>query len=153
MAILSSHSSSNHTTGTTCNHVVYDIDNISEGKSNGGKSVTEPDTHDDQLDYRPQNQLGLPENQYWGVHFLDVDSNKESNKQGEFLFNYRDGLNWWFNIGDVKYANSGVQVDPVANSSRSNIAVDFFPKSEETVSETYLLIFLDLRWLWGQYFY
>jgi len=35
----------------------------------------------------------LPENQYWGVRFSDFDSNKESNKQGEFLFNYRDGLN------------------------------------------------------------
>jgi len=93
MAILSSHSSSNHTTGTTCNHVMYDIDDISKGESNGGESVTEPNTHDDQSDYRPQNQLGLLENQYWGVCFSDFDSNKESNKQGEFLFNYRDGLN------------------------------------------------------------
>ena len=45
MAILSSCSSSNCTAGTTCNCIVYDIDDISEGKSNRGESVTEPDTH------------------------------------------------------------------------------------------------------------
>ena len=86
-----------------------------------------------------------------GVRSSDFD--EESNKQGEFLFNCKDGLNWWFNVADVKYANAGVQVDPVANSSGSKMTVDFVPKSEETVSETYLLTFLGLKWLWGQYIY
>ena len=93
--------------------------------------------------YWPENQLGLPENQYWGVHSSDFD--EESNKQGELMFNCRDGLNLWFNVGDVKYANAGVQVDPVANSSGSKMTVDFIPKLEGTVSEMYLLTFLALR--------
>ena len=173
MTILSSHSSSNLTTDTVHNCTVDDIDDISEG--NDGENVTEPDTEephsnkwsDSSYTYWPENQLGLPENNYWGVCFSDFD--EESNKQHEFLFNCRDGLNWWFNRGDVKYTNAGVQldpvtgnvkyastgvqVDPVPNSSGSKIAADFFPKSEETVSETYLLTFLDLRWLSEQYFY
>ena len=44
MTILSSHSSSNLTTGTICNGTVDDIDNISKG--NDGESVTEPDTEE-----------------------------------------------------------------------------------------------------------
>jgi hypothetical protein len=94
MTIPSSHSSYNLTAGTIRNCAVYDIDNISEGEDNGGESVTEPDTepHGDQSDYGPENQLGLPENQYWGVRFSDFDGSKESNKQGESLFSCRDGL-------------------------------------------------------------
>jgi hypothetical protein len=94
MTILSSHSSYNLTAGTILNRVVYDIDNISEGESNGGESVTEPDTEphgNKHSDYRPENQLGLPENQYWGVHLSDFDGSEESDKS-EFLFSCRDGL-------------------------------------------------------------
>ena len=142
-----SHSSSNLTTGTVHNRTVDDIDDISEGESNDRRG----NEHSDSIDW-PENQLGLPENQYyWGVRSSDFD--EESNKQGKFLFNCKDGLNWWFNVADVKYANAGVQVDPVANSSGSKMTVDFVPKSEETVSETYLLTFLGLKWLWGQYIY
>jgi hypothetical protein len=36
-------------------------------------------------------------------------------------------------------------VDPVANSSRSKIAIDFFPKSEETVSKILFAYFLRLE--------
>ena len=154
MTILSFPSSRNLTAGTIRNRVVYDIDNISKREINGGESVTESETEphgDEELDYGPENQLGLPENQ--GVRFSGFDRGKESNEQGEFLFSCRGGLGWWFNIGDVKYANSSIQVDPVTNSSRSMIAVDFFPKSEETVSKLYLLTFLGLKWLWGQYIY
>ena len=138
------------TAGTIRNCIVYDIDSISEGEGNGEESMTEPDTepHDDkESDYGPENQLGLLENQCWGVRFLDLDGNEESNKQGEFLqlFSCKDGLGWWSSIGNVKYVDSGVQVDPVTNGSRSRIAVDFFPKSEETVSKIYLLTFLDLK--------
>jgi hypothetical protein len=135
---------------------VYDIDNISEGEGNGKESMTESDTepHDNkESDYRPENQLGQLENQCWGVCFLELDGNKESNKQGEFLqlFSCKDGLGWWSSIGDVKYVNSGIQMDPVTNGSGSRIAVDFFPKSEEMVGKIYLLTFLDLKkkWLWG----
>ena len=93
MTILSFHSSSDLTTGTVHNCTVDDIDDISEG--NDGESVTEPDTEephsnkwsDSSYTYWPENQLGLPENNYWGVCFSD------SNKQHEFLFNCRDGLN------------------------------------------------------------
>jgi hypothetical protein len=82
------------TAGTIHNCVVYDIDSISEGEGNGGESVTEPDTepHDDeQWDIGPENQLGLPENQHWGVHLSDFDGSRESNKGG-FLFNCRNNL-------------------------------------------------------------
>ena len=95
MTIPSSQSSYNPTPGTIHNCVMYDIDNISKGEGNDEESVTEPDTepHDDMpSDYGPENQLGLPENQYWGVHFSDFDGSKESNKQGAFLFSCRDGF-------------------------------------------------------------
>lgn len=73
--------------------------------------------------------------------------------------------------------NSCVQTDPVAESSKIKIdserkiaseskvaskskiaseikiAVDFALKSEEAVSESYLLTFFDLNWLSGEYFY
>ena len=97
MTILSPHSSSNLTTGTVHNCTVDDIDNISKG--NDRESVTEPDTEEPHSDkwsdssytYWPENQLGLPENNYWGVCFSDFD--EESNEQCEFLFNCRDSLN------------------------------------------------------------
>ena len=93
MTSPSSNSSYDFTTGTTRNCIVYDIDSISEGEGNGGESVTEPETepHDDE-DYGPENQLGLPENQHWGVRLSDFDGSRESEKQGEFLFSCRDGL-------------------------------------------------------------
>lgn len=92
MTIPSSH---NLAASTIRNRVVYDIDSISEGEANGIESVTEPDTepHDDeQSDFGPENQLGLPENQHWDVHLSDFDGSGESNKQGEFLFSCRDSL-------------------------------------------------------------
>ena len=94
MTIPSSHFPYNLTTGTFHKHIVYDIDTISEAEGNGAESVTEPDTepHDEQLDIGPENQLGLPENQHWGVHLSDFDGSMESNKQGEFLFSCKDGL-------------------------------------------------------------
>jgi len=88
-------SSSNLITGIVRNRTVDNIDNISEG--NDGESVTEPDTEEPHGDkwsdssYELHNQLGLPENHYWGVRSSDFD--KKSNKQREFLFNCRDGLN------------------------------------------------------------
>jgi hypothetical protein len=95
MTILSSHSSYNLTAGTILNCIVYDIDNISKGESNGRESATEPNTEphgNKHSDYRPDNQLGLPENQYWGVRLSDFDGSEESDKEGEFLFSCRDGL-------------------------------------------------------------
>ena len=85
MTILSSHSFSNLTTGTVHNCTVDDIDNISEG--NDGESVTEPDTEEPHSDrqsdssytYWPENQLGLPENNYWGIHFSDLMKNLMNN--------------------------------------------------------------------------
>ena len=95
---MTSLESSNLTTGTVRNHTVIDIDDISKGERNDGESRTEPDiephgNEQSDWDYEPENQLGLPEYQYWGtgVHFSDFD--QESNKKGEFLFNSRDGLN------------------------------------------------------------
>jgi hypothetical protein len=95
MTIPSSHSSYNLTAGTIRKCIMYDIDSISKGEANGVESVTEPDTepHDDkQSDFRPENQLGLLENQHWDVSLLDFDGSGESNKQGEFLFSCRDSL-------------------------------------------------------------
>ena len=93
MTILSFPSSRNLTGGTIRNHVVYDIDDISECEINGRESVTESKTEphgDKESDYGPENQLGLPENQ--SVHFSGFDHGKESNEQGEFLFSCRGGL-------------------------------------------------------------
>ena len=94
MTIPSSYFPYNITAGTFHKRVVYDIDTISEAEGNGAESVTEPDTepHDEQSDIRPENQLGLPENQHWGVCLSDFDGSMESNKQGEFLFSCKDGL-------------------------------------------------------------
>ena len=94
MTILSSHFPYNLTAGIFHKRIVYDIDTISEAEGNGAESVTEPDTgaHDEQLDIRPENQLGLLENQYWGVRLSHFDGSTESNKQGEFLFSCKDGL-------------------------------------------------------------
>jgi hypothetical protein len=93
MMIPSFPSSHNLTTSTIHNHIVYDIDDITKGEINGGESVNESETEphgDKELDYGPENQLGLPENQ--GVHFSGFDCGKESNEQGEFLFSCRGGL-------------------------------------------------------------
>jgi hypothetical protein len=93
MTISSVCSSHKLTADTIRNHVVYDIDNISEGEDNGGESVTESNTEphgNKESDHGPENQLGLPENQ--GVCFSDFDRTEESNKQGEFLFSCRGDL-------------------------------------------------------------
>jgi hypothetical protein len=93
MTIPSFPSSRNLTAGTIRNRVVYDIDDISKGEINGRESVTESETEphgNEESDYGPENQLGLPENQ--GVRFSGFDLGKESNKQGEFLFSCRGGL-------------------------------------------------------------
>ena len=94
MIIPSSHFPYNLTAGTFHKRIVYDIDTISEAEGNSAESVTEPDTepHDEQSDIGPENQLGLPDNQHWGVRLSDFDGSTESNKQGESLFSCKDGL-------------------------------------------------------------
>jgi hypothetical protein len=54
---------------------------------------TEPQFDEEsESDYGPENQLGLPENLYWRINRHYPDADKESNGQGQFLFNCRDGL-------------------------------------------------------------
>lgn len=72
-----SHPASKPTTNTVRNLVVYDIDSMSEGHTAG--SVTEPESEledgvimgEKDWDLSPQNQLGLPENQYWNANPQD----------------------------------------------------------------------------------
>ena len=91
MTILSSHSSSNLTTGTVHNCTVDEIDDICKG--NDRESVTEPNTEEPHSNkwsdlsytYWPENQLGLPENNYWGIHFSDFDEESNTNNVSSCL--------------------------------------------------------------------
>jgi hypothetical protein len=59
------------------------IISISDGNSDLGESLTEPDT---ELDYMPENQLGLPENRVWVDH---PDVSNVSEASGKRWFDCR----------------------------------------------------------------
>ena len=116
MTILSSHSSSNLTTGTIHNHTVDDIDEISKGNDRG--SVTELDTEEPHSNkwsdlsytYWPENQLGLPENKCWGIQgniFIRIHIEGGHHVGPVFNFNFQS--NKW----GIELEDAGVREGPM----------------------------------------
>ena len=98
-----SHSAHTHATNINHNHAI--VVSISDSSYDTATSITEPDdaisvqensedeSHPD-FNSSPKNQLGLPENRYWGAYNLDgvsrISRGGSVSGKGEHLFERRD---------------------------------------------------------------